>query len=539
MLFLTLSAVAMGASQLRDVVVSGHLDELRWPDFSDFQASVENFYAQGGYQPAWSRDGAIRPQAAAIVGILENAASKGLDPEDYDASRWAARMAHLDAVRFDVALTVSVMRYASDVQVGKFNPGIYHRGFDLQQERNELAGFLRDRVMNAADVRAAFANLEPSFAGYQRLEAALTRYLVLAQQDSGSALTAAKLPVEPGSPYPDAKRLAVLLRELGDLQTEPPDSGRYKEPLVGAVKRFQSRHGLAADGRIGKTTLAQLNIPLKRRVRQLQLALERWRWAPRQMPGRVIVVNIPEFELRGLDESQRTELQMKVVVGHAYRRKTPLFSADLKYVIFRPYWNVPVSITRGELLPKVAKDRNYLAANDYEVVTMADRVVTSGIIDDDVLAQLRRGTLAVRQAPGPKNSLGLVKFMFPNEYDVYLHDTPATQLFAQSRRDFSHGCIRVEQPQLLAEWILRDLPEWTPDRIKEAMHGIRTFQVDLPKPIAVLIVYATAIATADGEVHFFDDIYGFDAELDQLAAQGYPCCRWNPTSGGRAPRPRG
>jgi murein L,D-transpeptidase YcbB/YkuD len=210
----------------------------------------------------------------------------------------------------------------------------------------------------------------------------------------------------------------------------------------------------------------------------------------------------------------------------------------MKFVIFRPYWNVPRSITRNELLPKIVRDRNYLAANGYEVVTAGEKVVTNGSIDDDVLAQLRSGKLAVRQVPGSKNSLGLVKFMFPNEHNVYLHATPARELFARSRRDFSHGCIRIEKPELLAQWVLRDLPEWTAERIQQAMHGEKTLQVDLPQPIPVLIVYTTAVVSDDGEVRFFEDVYGFDAQMDELMAKGYPCCRWDPTSGERGPRRR-
>jgi murein L,D-transpeptidase YcbB/YkuD len=227
-------------------------------------------------------------------------------------------------------------------------------------------------------------------------------------------------------------------------------------------------------------------------------------------------------------DSHGTDLEMKVVVGKAYHHQTPVFAAEMNQVIFRPYWNVPSSIQRAELVPKIEGDSSYLAKNRYEVVTPENTVVTNGIVDADTLAQLRSGKLRIRQTPGPENSLGLVKFLFPNEHDVCLHATPAMELFSRSRRDFSHGCIRVEKPRQLAAWVLRNQPEWTPDRIADAMNGEKTIPVNLDQPIPVLIVYATAVVLKSGEVRFFEDIYGLDAQLVETLA----------TSAGRGPRPR-
>jgi L,D-transpeptidase YcbB len=222
---------------------------------------------------------------------------------------------------------------------------------------------------------------------------------------------------------------------------------------------------------------------------------------------------------------------MKVVVGKAYHHQTPVFAANMNQVVFRPYWNVPSSIQRAELVPKIERDPSYLAKNRYEVVTFEDTVVTSGIVDAATLADLRSGKLRIRQTPGPENSLGLVKFLFPNEHEVYLHATPAMELFSNSRRDFSHGCIRVEKPRQLAAWVLRNQPEWTPEHIAEAMNGGKTIAVTLDRPIPVLIVYATAVVLQSGEVRFFEDIYGLDAQLAETLAGG-------PTSGERGPHPR-
>ena len=541
-------------SALCRLAASGRLSSLRWPDFSDYRTRIQSFYEPAGYALSWTHDGVATNQAQAVIEILEAAAAKGLNAEDYDGSRWAARLASLSRVdarpsekdldEFDLALTVSLMRYMSDLRLGRANPGLFRSQVDIETRKNDLPGFLRERVLSAPSVQDALNELEPPYEGYRRTEQALQRYLALAREDHGDLLPVTEKPVDPGRPYSAVAQLTDRLRRLGDLPEDQPvalESGIYAGPLVDAVKHFQMRHGLDVDGRIGKATLAQLNTPLIDRVRQLQLALERWRWVPRRFPRPPIVVNIPEFELRALDDSYKTELAMKVVVGIAYRHQTPVFMADMREVVFRPYWNVPLSIQRAELMPKLNKDASYLAANLYEVVTPQGAVVTDGEVDKATLAQLRAGKLHIRQIPGPKNALGLVAFMFPNPYDVYLHSTPATVLFARSRRDFSHGCIRAEKPEPLAEWVLSKQPGWTPQRIAEAMNGDKTLHVALDQPIPVLIVYATAVVLDSGEVRFFQDIYGLDDELAELLAKGYPYSSTAPsaaTSGGLGPRPR-
>jgi murein L,D-transpeptidase YcbB/YkuD len=334
-----------------------------------------------------------------------------------------------------------------------------------------------------------------------------------------------KKAVKPGDPYPAATQLAKRLQLLGDLpanSSPPADPPTYSGALVDAVKHFQQRHGLNADGTLGQQTVQAINVPLSQRVLELQLALERWRWVPPDFPRPPVVVNIPEFKLRAYGDGLHVVLSMRVVVGKSYRHQTPVFANQVRFVYFRPYWNVPPSIQRSELVPKIRKDRSYLAKNNFEVVSKAGQVVTDGTVSDDVLAQLAAGSLSIRQKPGPSNALGPAKFVFPNEYNVYLHGTPAQALFSQARRDFSHGCIRVEDPAALAGWLLQDKPEWTADRIKAAMSGSQQVQVNLDKPVPVLIFYSTAVVEPDGEVDFFDDIYGHDADLEKVLAKGYP-----------------
>jgi murein L,D-transpeptidase YcbB/YkuD len=241
---------------------------------------------------------------------------------------------------------------------------------------------------------------------------------------------------------------------------------------------------------------------------------------PHQFERPPIVVNIPEFRLHAVNEAYQSGLLMKVVVGKAFRQKTPVFANQIKSVVFRPYWNVPLSIQRAEILPHIEKDPSYLTKNSYEVVDQRGDMVSDASVTETLKENLQSGKWSVRQKPGAENALGLVKFEFPNPYDVYMHGTPAQQLFARSRRDFSHGCIRVEDPVALAAWVLRDEPKWTTERILEAMNGEETLEVKIKNPIPVLILYGTAIVLENGEVQFFDDIYGYDADLERTLNAG-------------------
>jgi murein L,D-transpeptidase YcbB/YkuD len=361
---------------------------------------------------------------------------------------------------------------------------------------------------------------------YKRTLRALDQYRVLAAEDDGALLQAIEEPVEPGDHYADTPRLIRLLSRIGDLPAEgvPDDSELYEGELVTAVKRFQSRHGLEPNGRIDTTTLEQLNTPLCIRVRQLELAVERLRRRPYDPARPAIVLNLPEFRLRAFGGSNAAgldpELEMKVVVGEAADHKSPILRSQLETVIFLPYWNVPASIQRIELLPEIKQDRSWVSANRFEMITPHGEVAGDGRVSDDMLSELGTGKLQLRQIPGPKNTLGLVEFVFPNEYGVYMHDTSARWLFDRERRDLSHGCIRVEKPEELAEWVLRKQPGWSRNRVVEAMQGTESISVKVRRPIQVVLMYATAVVMSNGEVHFFQDIYGEDAVLEkELAAR--------------------
>ena len=506
------AAAPANQAEFDAIIEAGSLPDLRWPNFNDYRPAVKKFYEAGGYAMAWTGSGKPIPQAQAMIDQFKQAQLKGLTPEDYDASRWDARLARLapstvnpaqaDLLHFDVAMTVLTMRYISDLHIGRVNPQRLKFGLAGGPQKLDLADFIRTRLLPATDVNAVVVSVERPYAGYRRAEAALAQYQKLAAQGDGQPVPVPARSLRPGDTFTGMPQLARRLHQLGDLASlDDPATQEtvYQGVVVDAVKHFQSRHGLEPDGVLGKDTIAQINTPLSTRVLQLELALERYRWLPLDFPQPPILVNIPEFRLRTLRRAEGGFLTMNVVVGKAYRHKTPVFADLMRYVIFHPYWNVPPSIANAELWPKQSRDPSYLSSHGFEVV------------DGEI-----------RQRPGRKNALGPVKFVFPNSYNVYLHGTPAVSLFSRARRDFSHGCIRVQDPAALAAWVLRDKPGWTLDRIHAVIAGSETIQVNLDKPIPVLILYSTAVVEPDGEVRFFQDIYGYDRELQEALAAGYP-----------------
>jgi murein L,D-transpeptidase YcbB/YkuD len=370
------------------------------------------------------------------------------------------------------------------------------------------------------------APVAPRYERQALLEQALIRYRALA---ADPALTPPPdlAGLRPGARSPFVPALRRWLEALGDaapVNAATVRSDVYDGVLVLAVKHFQTRHGLAADGVIGKGTAQALGVPLRQRVRQIELTLERWRLLPAPGSRPAILVNVPEFRLYALraEDGPKTggdALDMKVIVGRAVETETPSFSGEMESVVFRPYWGVPHSIVVKEMLPKIRRNPGYLAKERLEIVGGGAPTQT---VTKATLAGLASGALGLRQRPGRENSLGLLKFVVPNDEDIYLHGTPAESLFARPRRDFSHGCIRVEDPVALAEYVLRNQPGWTRGRILAAIAAGSTSQVELLEPIPVHVEYMTAVAQPGGEVRFFEDLYGRDAELEKLPADSNP-----------------
>ena len=521
------SGSAATSSELRAMAAKGQLGNNLGS--AGYREQIKKLYESANFAPLWINGDQPTSQATSLIGILSASRLKGLNPSDYDAESLATRSRSLKGASaaaqasFDAALTQSTMLYISDLRVGRVNPKHLKIDIDVRSKQYDLPEFIAQQVARAANVQSVLDQIEPPYAGYRRIENSLKQYLDLAAKGDGAKVPAGTKTIAPGDSYAGTAQLADRLRLIGDL----PQGGSfdsYSGALVEGVKHFQARHGLAADGKLDAATLRELNTPLSARVQQIDDALERWRWMPTEFQQPPVLVNIPEFRLRAYSADHQLSLTMNVVVGKAAPTQTPVFTDDIKFIVFRPYWNVPPGILRRTVIPGIMKNSGYLARENFEVTDSGGRLVSPS---DDLVAGLRSGKYFVRQKPGPTNALGLIKFMFPNTYSVYLHSTPSTELFSRSRRDFSSGCIRLEKPAKLASFLLRNQLDgqqpWTVELVQKAMDsGKDNRQVNLATKIPVLILYVTAVAEEDGTVHFFDDIYGHDQRLNALLAKGRP-----------------
>ncbi|MGA9355731.1 MAG: L,D-transpeptidase family protein [Terriglobales bacterium] len=524
---------ASGTPALHATVDSGRNPDLRWPDFTAYKAEVAKLYETNGYSLLWIENGRLRPQGLDVIVLLQNANAKGLDPEDYDGPRWQARLLKLaqtpseqDLASFDSALTVSAMRYIRAIHCGRVNPKEFKFQLDMAGEQLPLAEFIQTQVVNAGDPAAEIQKLEPPFMGYRKLLALLPIYEEYAKRADEPKLPPVTKTVRPGQPYAGVARLGRFLQVIGDIPASDqlnPNDTLYDGVLVDGVKHYQDRHGESPTGNLDARTVKELNTPPEARIRQIRLTLERWRWIPHSFSQPPVVVNLPEYRVRAMNPDGSVAFYKNVIIGKAYGHKSPVFQKEIQYVVFRPYWDVTPSIQRGEIVPHIQKDPNYIAKNHFEVVTAKGEVVTDNQVSPEVLEGIRSLHLMVRQKPGDTNSLGLVKIIFPNPDNVYLHGTDAPGLFSADIRDFSHGCIRVENPADLVAWVLRNNPGWDLQRVKSTMNGEKNnIQVNLATRIPVLIVYGTATVNEENQIRFFDDIYGYDADLDKALAKEHP-----------------
>ncbi|HEX3847654.1 MAG TPA: L,D-transpeptidase family protein [Steroidobacteraceae bacterium] len=491
---------------------------------------LEQLYKSNGYRMLWSGGGKLTAPASALLEQLRLAADRALSPEDYDAARLSsdakalapATTAPEQWALYDARLSIAGLRFASNLHFGRVDPASVGHNLSMERGSLDLPAALA-HIAASQDVPAELDALEPPFTHYALLKKELAHYRSLAAQDGLNDLPKPQgRASKPGDAYAGAVQLQRLLIAFGDLAAAAaagePAPRTLTPALVDGLERFQARHGEKADGALGASTFAELTRPLSSRVRQIELTMERWRWLP-AVTSAPIIVNIPQFRLYAFETAADSEAhirQMDVIVGKAFdKTQTPVFAADMSYVVFRPYWEVPYSIAVKEIVPAARKNPSYIDTHQMEIVGGAGDSAPIMPNTPENIELVAKGTLRVRQKPGPDNSLGLVKFMLPNPYNVYLHSTPAQALFSQSRRDFSHGCVRVVDPVGLAEYVLRDSPEWTRDKILAAMNGDKPQTVTLKKKIRVFIVYGTAIAREQGDILFFDDIYGHDQRLEK------------------------
>lgn len=487
------------------------------------KAALKAYYVDAAGAPIWWRNPAMQ---TALIEVLERAEDEGLDARDYPVGSLrelvqpdrftfgiAADLTHAAGV--ELYFSAFFLKFASDLQIGRILPTKVDPRLYWRNKSTDMIAALRliSRLGSMTDFIAAWQPQVPEYAG---LRHTLAAYREIAANGGWPAIEHGDVlkPGETSARVPTLReRLRIVEPELAALS----DENVYDEALMAAVKRFQSSHGLSADGIVGKQTLFHLNIPVESRIRQIVLSMERWRWMPESLGENYIMVNIAGYELIHV-RNGRLHDRMRVVVGRPYYQ-TPVFSERMTYVELNPYWYVPHSIAVKEELPKLQSQPAALAERGYEAL-VGDTPTSVTAIDWNKYSA-SNFPFRLRQKPGPRNALGLVKFMFPNQFNVYMHDTPSRGLFSETERARSHGCIRLARPLDMAEQVLTAAPGWDRKRIDAVVAGQERTVVSLKTPLDVHITYSTAWRDDDGLVHFRPDVYQRDAKL-HLALFGKP-----------------
>jgi len=486
----------------------------------------ERFYAERHFQPAWIRDKKVSDQARKLLQVLREADLEGLNPSDYKVDQVESLLTQFKQGQsggssinvetwadLDMMLTDSFFAYATHVSKGRLDPGKwfyqwipYRRSLDLVQVLNE--------ALDKKDVEGALKNLPPRYPAYAQLRTELANYRQLAA-DGGWVVIPEKIKLKKGSTGHAVTLLKHRLLISGDLDATAMENDHFDGRLQEALQRFQERHGLNADGVMAEETRKALNFSVEKRIRQIEWNMERWRWLPDELGPRYVMVNIPDYRLFVV-EKQITIMSMKTVVGKP-EQPTPVFMDNMSYLELNPTWNLPNSIVAEEMIPKVKKNPDYLTKKRIRIYK--NWSPTAKEIDPKTInwATINPKKFPYRMIQDTGvNPLGRIKFMFPNQFDVYLHDTTQKSLFQRSKRMYSHGCIRVEKPYDLGEWVLKDDPAWPKTRILAEIKKGKRQVVNLPKHIPVYVIYLTAWFDTRGHIHFRDDIYDYDKSLEEV-----------------------
>jgi len=500
--------------------------------------TLQSLYQLNEYQLLWFSVKHPVQTINQLLNLYANAPTQGLIAADYAyiklEKQWhtlqKSKPSLAQFLAFDTALSLTFLRYLNDLHDGRVPPE--RQNFYLTPK--SAIDFV-SRIYTAIKTESVFElaqNMEPKLHPYQQLKIALKKFRHLNAQLKEPVHFNFDRTLRPGDWSTQVGKLQNYLNALNSPSLTPKietnqntkTNNTYTGSVVTKVRNLQADYNLESDGVIGKQTLELLNTPLSKRIEQIELSMERLRWLPEQPSGPFILVNIPAFQLwaYNTDKAKNNSLHMKVIVGKSYADdkdedkksslQTPIFSGNISYLVFRPYWNIPYSILTEEILPLLERDPTYLERNDLEIVANFSHQATPLPSTPENIKQLYSKKLYLRQRPGRKNALGHIKFMFPNNYNIYLHDTPGTSLFSRTKRDFSHGCIRVENPSALALFTLRNNSGWTEQKIAEAMYSDAPSIVDLEQKIPVLIFYSTALAT-QSRVSFYPDIYNHDNAL--------------------------
>ena len=486
------------------------------------QSQLQDFYQRHDYRPVWLTHDRPNYHASLLRDALRRADREGLDPADFHLpaieQQWAIASAD-SRVTLELLLTDAFMRYSLQLRAGSLNPGKIDPDWHIKTEDWKGAP-LAWLLLDADDFERALKTLPPPQPGYQLLRKALAHYRQIKHEGGWPTLP-------PGPAFKLGtydKRIGLLRIRLmaeGDLKTHAFENlDSYNLQVEEAVKHFQQRHGIEADGVVGPATRAAMNVPVERRIEEIKLNMERWRWLPRQLGDRYVMVNTAGYLLDVVD-NDKTALSMRVITGQK-DKTTPVLAARLSVVQLNPYWVVPDQIAAEELLPDQQKNPNYLVEHHYRVF---DRWGDDAKELDPEKIKWRKYTkdnfpYKLRQDPGPFNALGQIKFVFQNQFAIYLHDTPHRQLFAQTNRALSHGCVRVENPMSLALYLLHDQPQWDRETIDETIESGATVNVRLTQPVPIYLVYWTAWVGDDGAMNFRADVYERDRLVEENGHSG-------------------
>ncbi len=469
------------------------------PGYADFESQFHSFYKHRNYEYAWFDTSGLTEQAYHFYNLqndyivqFKDSSLNNRTLEDLFTKVSANHVNNIFTDSFitetELQLTGQFFSYASKIYKGS-DLDASQLGWFIPRKKINISALLDSAIKNKGEQIESLISTNKQ---YQKLEQYLIQYIALEKKASRDTIAIVKKSLHTGI---DDERIPLIKQKLwllGDLPVN--DSGKlFDSALLNATLRFQHRMGLTEDGVIGNKMIAELNIPVSERIKQLLINLERIRWMPIEKGSNFVLVNIPEYKLHVFDSGHQL-FDMNVIVGTA-ANNTVIFSGNLSYVVFSPYWNVPASIVRKEVLPAMRRNSNYLARNHMEITGYSN------------------GIPVIRQLPGSYNSLGLVKFLFPNNYNIYLHDTPNKNLFAETNRGFSHGCIRIGEPKKFASYLLRNDSSWNSDNIDSAMHLAKEKWVTIQKPVPVYIVYFTAWVDNEGQLNFRKDIYGHDRKM--------------------------
>lgn len=481
------------------------------------------FYEEQQYEPVWISGRGVGEQARTFLEILRSASEQGLCPEDYhvgfikellqlsaEAHRYKLLLQVRHFADLEMLLTDAFLRYVNHVTVGRVDPDSIMEEWQTQPRRIDAVRLLRYSVATG-QMEEFLHKIVPSHRGFQALKENLWRMRRISAHGGWPRIPQGRS-LRRGDSGERVQLLNRRLRIGGDLFMDLGET--FTAMTHTGVIRFQHRHGLAEDGVVDSKTLSALNVPVEARIRQIELNMERWRWMPDRLGSRHLQVNIAEFRLRAV-EAGETVLDMPVVVGTS-QRQTPVFSDKMSYLEFAPYWKVPATVLREDLLPRIKSDPSYLDAGHYEMLDWQGSHLEQKVLEDIDWSELEIDHFPglLRQKPGPWNSLGRVKFMFPNPFAIYMHDTPARDLFDNRVRLDSSGCLRVKRPLDLAVWLLTDQEEWDYEKIREAMQSEEPLRVELEEAVPVHLLYWTAWVDEQERLNFRTDHYLRDASLE-------------------------